>query len=61
MNTKETKRHICQNDGCARPAETGETYCGSCGLELGLYFRERREEIYGGRPVEAVSVDPERA
>lgn len=32
----------CANEGCARPAETGERWCATCGLERALYRRDRR-------------------
>jgi hypothetical protein len=32
----------CANEGCPRPAETGERWCSTCGLERALYRREAR-------------------
>jgi hypothetical protein len=61
MNERDNPKRVCQNDACARPAEAGETYCAACALELGLYFRDRREAIGEGRPVDAARVEPERA
>ena len=41
----ENTRHSaapCANEGCPRPAESGEAYCGACGLERSLYRRDSR-------------------
>jgi hypothetical protein len=46
MSSNETntaRAATCVNEACARPAEPGERYCGECGLERSLYFRESRE------------------
>jgi hypothetical protein len=32
----------CANEGCSRPAEAGEAYCGACGLERSLFRRDSR-------------------
>jgi hypothetical protein len=32
----------CANTGCPRPAEEGERFCASCGLERALFRREAR-------------------
>jgi hypothetical protein len=38
----ETRFTRCANEGCARPAEAGERYCSTCGLERDLFRREAR-------------------
>jgi len=46
----------CANEGCPRPAERGERWCATCGLERALYRREARRsapppsESPSGRP-----------
>ncbi len=35
-------RRGCANEGCVRPAESGERWCAECGLERALYRRDRR-------------------
>ncbi len=46
MNTPNSRGVSCGNEGCARPAEPDERYCGACGLERSLYDRdERRREM----------------
>lgn len=47
MNTNPTKpaaAQPCASEACARAAEPGEIYCGDCGLERSLYFRDSRVE-----------------
>jgi hypothetical protein len=34
----------CASDACPRPVEPGEKFCGECGLERSLFFREQRDE-----------------
>jgi hypothetical protein len=34
----------CGNEGCPRPAESGEAYCFECGLEWSLYRRDGRRQ-----------------
>jgi hypothetical protein len=34
----------CGNEGCPRPAESGEAYCCECGLEWSLFRRDWRRE-----------------
>jgi hypothetical protein len=40
-NEKDEKKH-CANEGCPRPAEKGEDFCETCGLEWSLLRREQR-------------------
>ncbi len=59
MNTPNSRGASCSNEGCARPAEPGERYCGACGLERSLYDRdERRREMAAAG---ARSSEPRRA
>lgn len=37
----------CANEACPRTAESGEAYCGACGLERSLY---RRDSRHAGEP-----------
>lgn len=43
----------CANDACPRPAEPGDAYCASCGLERSLFTRRGGERESGAyeRPV----------
>jgi hypothetical protein len=34
----------CANGECARPAESGERYCSTCGLERSLFDPEARRQ-----------------
>ena len=59
MNRTNSREVSCGNEGCARPAEPGERYCGACGLERSLYDRdERRQQTTAGG---ARSAEPRRA
>ena len=42
MKNEEEKAPRCANEGCARPAEEGSRFCGSCGLEWMLLRRDAR-------------------
>ena len=37
----------CANDSCPRPAETGDAFCASCGLERSLFTRRGGERDSG--------------
>ena len=40
----------CRNENCIRPAEPGESYCATCGLELSLFVRDLRPRRLGVDP-----------
>ena len=42
MNTPNSRAVPCVNEGCVRPAEPGERYCTTCGLERSLFDRDAR-------------------
>jgi hypothetical protein len=44
-DTRRAKR--CANDACPRPAEPGDAYCASCGLERSLFTRRGGERDSG--------------
>ncbi len=48
MKNEEDEKKLCANEGCPRPAEEGEDFCETCGLERSLL---RREERRGTHPV----------
>jgi hypothetical protein len=60
MNTEETRRNRCRNDGCVRPCEPGEPYCPSCCLEMTLFHREERAVSAGSAERDALRRPGER-
>ncbi|MEX0879032.1 MAG: hypothetical protein WEB59_16150 [Thermoanaerobaculia bacterium] len=44
MNENRMSTARSANEACPRPAESGETHCGACGLEGSLYRRDSRRE-----------------
>ncbi|HEY2797958.1 MAG TPA: hypothetical protein VGK26_08730 [Thermoanaerobaculia bacterium] len=42
--------HVCRNENCVRPAEPGESYCATCGLEISLFVRDLRPRRAGAEP-----------
>jgi hypothetical protein len=43
-NERPAPARPCGNEGCPRPAESGEAYCSECGLEWSLFCRDGRRE-----------------
>ncbi len=41
MKDEEEETKPCANEGCPRPAEKGEDFCETCGLEWSLLHRDR--------------------
>ena len=43
MSDEDVAATRCANAPCPRPAEPGDAYCGSCGLERSLFTRRGGE------------------
>jgi hypothetical protein len=44
MKKEEDEKKPCANEGCPRPAEQGEDFCETCGLEWSLLRRDKRPD-----------------